>query len=88
MQLFSVVQSLRDVRLFSTPWTEARQASLSFTISQSLLRFMSIESATLEISNQILDQRSSKIICFLWDFFGRNDAKAETPVLWAPHAKS
>jgi len=23
-----------------------------------------------------------------WDFFGRNDAKAETPVLWPPHAKS
>ena len=23
-----------------------------------------------------------------WDFFGRNDAKAETPVLWSPHAKS
>ena len=23
-----------------------------------------------------------------WDFFGRNDAKAETPVLWQPHAKS
>ena len=23
-----------------------------------------------------------------WDFFGRNDAKAETPVLWLPHAKS
>ena len=22
-----------------------------------------------------------------WDFFGRNDAKAETPVLWPPHAK-
>ena len=22
-----------------------------------------------------------------WDFFGRNDAKAETPVLWTPHAK-
>ena len=22
------------------------------------------------------------------DFFGRNDAKAETPVLWPPHAKS
>ena len=21
-----------------------------------------------------------------WDFFGRNDAKAETPVLWPPHA--
>ena len=23
-----------------------------------------------------------------WDIFGRNDAKAETPVLWPPHAKS
>ena len=24
----------------------------------------------------------------IWDFFGRNDAKAKTPVLWPPHAKS
>ena len=23
-----------------------------------------------------------------WDFFGRTDAKAETPILWLPHAKS
>ena len=23
-----------------------------------------------------------------WDFFGRNDTKAETPVLWSPHVKS
>ena len=23
-----------------------------------------------------------------WDFFGRNDANAETPVVWPPHAKS
>ena len=23
-----------------------------------------------------------------WDFFGRNDAKAETPALWPPHVKS
>ena len=23
-----------------------------------------------------------------WDFFGRNDGEAETPGLWAPHAKS
>ena len=23
-----------------------------------------------------------------WDFFGRNDAKAETPGLWPPHGKS
>ena len=37
------VQSLSHVRLFATPWTAARQAPLSFTISQSLLKFMSIE---------------------------------------------
>ena len=23
-----------------------------------------------------------------WDFFGRNDAKAKTPVIWPPHVKS
>ena len=37
------VQSLSRVRLFATPWTAAHQAFLSFTISQSLLKFMSIE---------------------------------------------
>ena len=39
-----VVQSLSGVRLFATPWTAARWTSLSFTISWSLLRLMSIES--------------------------------------------
>ena len=38
-----VVQSLSLVRLFVTPWTAALQASLSFIISWSLLRLMSIE---------------------------------------------
>ena len=41
--LFAVVQSLSRVLLFATPRTAACQASLSFTISQSLLRLMSIE---------------------------------------------
>ena len=40
----AAVQSLSCVWLFSTPWTAAHQASLSFTISQSLLVIMSIES--------------------------------------------
>ena len=40
----SSVQSLSCVRLFATPWPAALQASLSTTNSQSLLRFMSIES--------------------------------------------
>ena len=39
-----VVQSLSYVQLFVTPWTAACQASLSFTISQNLLRLMSFES--------------------------------------------
>ena len=41
---FSSVQSLSHVQLFETPWTAARQASLSITSSQSLLKLMSIES--------------------------------------------
>ena len=40
----SSVQSLSLIRLFATPWTVAHQASLSITNSQSLLKFMSIES--------------------------------------------
>ena len=38
------VQLLSHVWLFVTPWTPAHQASLSFSISQSLLKLMSIES--------------------------------------------
>ena len=39
-----VVQLLSHVQLFATLWTAARQASLSFNISQSLLKLMSFES--------------------------------------------
>ena len=39
-----VVQSLSHVQLFATPWTAARQASLSFSISWSVLKLMSIKS--------------------------------------------
>ena len=38
-----VAQSLSRVWLFVTSWTVSHQASLSFTISQSLLKFMSTE---------------------------------------------
>ena len=40
----AVVQLLSRVRFFASPWTAACQTSLSFTISQSLLKLMSIES--------------------------------------------
>jgi len=49
---FSSVQSQSCVRLFVTPWTAARQASLSITNSWSLLKLMSIESVMP--SNHIL----------------------------------
>ena len=42
--LLFIVQSLSCVWLSVTPWTAARQASLSFTVSQSLLKLMYIES--------------------------------------------
>ena len=40
---YNVVQLLSCVRLFVTPWTAACQAPLSFTVSQNLLKFVSIE---------------------------------------------
>ena len=45
--LLSFVQLLSPVRLFATPWTAARQASLSITNTQSLFKLMSIESVML-----------------------------------------
>ena len=41
--IISSVQSLSRVQLFVTPWTAARQASLSITISRNLLKLMSIK---------------------------------------------
>ena len=42
--IFSLVQLFSRVWLFVTPWAAAHQASLSFTLSWSLLRLLSIES--------------------------------------------
>ena len=49
---FVVVQSPWRVWLFTTPWTVAHQASLSFTISQSLPKFMS--TAPVMLSNHLI----------------------------------
>ena len=48
-----VVQSLSHVPLFATPWTVEHQAPLSFTISWSLLKFMSTEAAILSVSSSV-----------------------------------
>ena len=50
---FAAVQSLSHVRLLVTPLTTACQAPLSFTISQSLLKFMSTELVMLSISSSV-----------------------------------
>ena len=47
MSFVVVVQTLSHDRLFATPWTAAHQASLSFTVSQGLLKLMPIESVLL-----------------------------------------
>ena len=51
-ELAIVVQLLNHVQFFATPWTVAHQASLSFTISWSFLKLMSIESVML--SNHLI----------------------------------
>ena len=54
-QQFSSVQLLSCVWLFATPWTAARQTSLSITNSRSLLKVMSIESVILSnISSSVV----------------------------------
>ena len=50
--VFAVVQSLSHVQLFATPWTAVCHVPLSFTISWSLLRFMSTE--LVMISNHLI----------------------------------
>ena len=42
---YLVVQLVSHIQLFAIPWTAACQASLSFTVSQNLLKFMYIASA-------------------------------------------
>ena len=72
-----VVQSVSCVQLFVTLWTAACQASLSFTISWSLLKFMSIEwvmlltissSATPKVqeSKQNSNKIQKPLLCPVW----------------------
>ena len=48
--MFAVVQSLSRVQLFATPWTAEHQAPLSSTVSQSLLKFLSM----MMLSNHLI----------------------------------
>ena len=73
-----VVQSLNPLWLFVTPWTAARQASLSFTNSQSLLKLMTIESVI-----------PSNHLIIWWKVLDKglegNLQRPQVPVLVMPH---
>ena len=53
-RLYGSVQSLSHVQLFVTPWTAARQASLSITNSKSLLKLIFIELVMPSISSSVV----------------------------------
>ena len=80
-----VVQSLSYVWLFVTPWTAAPQAPLSFTISQSLPKFMSIESVML--SNRLILCCSlpllPSIFPSIWVFTNESSLHIKWPKCWS-----
>ena len=60
-----VVQSQSHTQLFVMPWTTVGQASLSFTISQSFLKLMSIESTNQSISHWLIPSNHLILCCSL-----------------------
>ena len=80
-----VVQSLSSVWLFATPWTAGHQSSLSFTISRSLLRLMSIESVMP--SNHLLLCCSllllTSIFPSIWVFANESTLCIRWPKYWS-----
>ena len=61
-----VVQLPSRIQLFATPWTAARQSSLSFTISWNLLKLMSIESV---IQQQLYHYFTELQYIYIYFFF-------------------
>ena len=64
------------------------------TFESVLLRWMNLEPI---IQSEVSQKEKDRYISLQpvhskgdqpWVFFGRDDAKAETPILWTPHAKS
>ena len=73
---FVVVQSLSGIQLFATPWTAAHQAPLSSSISQSLLKFMSLS----QWCHLTISSFTATCLCIVnWETF-RNHF---SPVWWS-----
>ena len=80
-----VAQSLHYIWLFAIPWTTACQASLSFTISQSLFKFMSIESVRLFIHLILCHHLLLLPLIFLsiWVFSNESALHIRWPKYWS-----
>ena len=83
--LICSVQSFSHVRLFATPWTTARQASLSITNSRSLLKLMSIKSVMpsnhLILCCPLLLPPS--IFTSIWVFSNQSVLRIRLPKYWS-----
>ena len=106
LQLYRVqlssVQSLSHVWLFATPWTPARQASLSITNSQSPPKPMSTESVMPSnhlilccpllllpsIFPRIMVFSNESALCIRWPKYWSFSFKSVLPILVKPHAPS
>ena len=83
-QVFSlswiVFQSLSHVQLFVTPWTAARQTSLSFTTSRSLLKLMSVESVMP--SNHLILCHPLLLLTSIFPSISVFSNKSALPIRW------
>ena len=80
VQFNSIVQSLSHVRLFVTSWIAAHQASLSFTISQSWVKRMSIESVMT--SNHLILCRSLLLLPSIVPSSRVFSNESDLPIRW------
>ena len=81
--LYNSVQSLSHVRLFATPRTAVRQASLSSTISQSLLKLMSIESMMPSSPCHPLSSPSAPVFPSIRVFSNKSALRIRWPKDWS-----
>ena len=81
-----VVQLLSDVWLFATPWTAVCQASLSFSISQSSLKPMSIESVTP--SNHLILCRPPLLLPSIFPSIRVFSSESALPIRWSQYWNS
>ena len=83
--IFCSVQLLSCVWLFESPWTAARQAPLSFPISQNSLKFMSIKSEKL--SNHLILYHSLLLLPSVFPstrvFFSKSPPRIRWPKYWS-----